>query len=142
MFCRICNESTHSCRRCGAAGCGVKSYWNIIPIVRVHVRPQSRSALHILPQCNHFPNDLICRACNKSYQHLQLKTSTKRSTKVKLETNGLRVGTRTGAGITATLRYDKAFLVVGLGGLGVTCSPRDPRFAGSNPTEVVDFFRT
>ena len=23
---------------------------------------------------------------------------------------------------------------VGLGGLGVTCSPRDPRFAGSNPT--------
>ena len=24
---------------------------------------------------------------------------------------------------------------VGLGGLGVICSPRDPRFAGSNPTE-------
>ena len=22
------------------------------------------------------------------------------------------------------------------GGLGVTCSPRDPRFAGSNPTKV------
>ena len=27
-----------------------------------------------------------------------------------------------------------------LGGLGVTCSPRDPRFAGSNPTEVDGFF--
>ena len=32
--------------------------------------------------------------------------------------------------------------VVGLGGLGVTCSPRDPRFAGSNPAEVDGFFRT
>ena len=32
--------------------------------------------------------------------------------------------------------------LVGLGGLGVTCSPRDPRFAGSNPTEVDGFFRT
>ena len=31
--------------------------------------------------------------------------------------------------------------IVGLGGLVVTCSPRDPRFAGSKPTEV-DFFRT
>ena len=31
--------------------------------------------------------------------------------------------------------------VVGLGGLGVTCSPRDPRFAGSNPTEVDGFFQ-
>ena len=29
---------------------------------------------------------------------------------------------------------------VGLGGLGVTCSPRVPRFAGSNPTEVDGFF--
>ena len=29
---------------------------------------------------------------------------------------------------------------VGLGGLGVTCSPRDPRFAGSNPAEVDGFF--
>ena len=29
---------------------------------------------------------------------------------------------------------------VGLGGLGVTCSPRDPRFAGSNPVEVDGFF--
>ena len=25
---------------------------------------------------------------------------------------------------------------VALGGLGVTCSPRDPKFAGSNPVEV------
>ena len=25
-------------------------------------------------------------------------------------------------------------------GLGVTCSPRDPKFAGSNPTEVDGFF--
>ena len=25
---------------------------------------------------------------------------------------------------------------VGLGGLGVTCSPRDPSFTGSNPAEV------
>ena len=31
---------------------------------------------------------------------------------------------------------------VGLGGLGVTCSPRDPRFADSNPTEVDGLFRT
>ena len=28
----------------------------------------------------------------------------------------------------------------GLSGLGVTCSPRDPRFAGSNPAEVDGFF--
>ena len=32
-------------------------------------------------------------------------------------------------------------LYVGLGGLEVTCSPRDPRFAGSNPTEVDGFFQ-
>ena len=32
-------------------------------------------------------------------------------------------------------------LYIGLGGLGVTCSPRDPRFAGSNPTEVDGFFQ-
>ena len=31
--------------------------------------------------------------------------------------------------------------VVGHGGLGVTCSPRDPRFAGSNPTEVDGIFQ-
>ena len=30
---------------------------------------------------------------------------------------------------------------VGLGGLGVTCSPRDPRFAGSDPAEVDGFFQ-
>ena len=30
---------------------------------------------------------------------------------------------------------------VDLGGLGVTCSPRDPRLAGSNPTEVDGFFQ-
>ena len=30
---------------------------------------------------------------------------------------------------------------VGLGGLRVTCSPRDPRFAGSNPTEVDGVFQ-
>ena len=29
---------------------------------------------------------------------------------------------------------------VGLAGLGVTCSPRDPRFADLNPTEVYLFF--
>ena len=28
-----------------------------------------------------------------------------------------------------------------VGGLGVTYSPRDPRFAGSNPTEVDGFFQ-
>ena len=30
---------------------------------------------------------------------------------------------------------------VDLGGLGVTYSPRDPRFAGSNPAEVDGFFQ-
>ena len=30
--------------------------------------------------------------------------------------------------------------MVGFGGLGITCSPRDPRFAGSNPIEVDGFF--
>ena len=30
---------------------------------------------------------------------------------------------------------------VGLGGLGVTCSLRDPRFAGTNPAEVDGFFQ-
>ena len=28
-----------------------------------------------------------------------------------------------------------------LGGLGVTCSLRDPRFAGSNPAEIDEFFQ-
>ena len=36
---------------------------------------------------------------------------------------------------------DVCMYVVGLGGLGVTCSPRDPRFAGSNPAEVDEFFQ-
>ena len=31
---------------------------------------------------------------------------------------------------------------VGLGCLGVTCSPQDPRFAGSNLAEVDRFLRT
>ena len=31
--------------------------------------------------------------------------------------------------------------LVDLGGLRVTCSPRDPRFAGSNPAEVDGFFQ-
>ena len=30
--------------------------------------------------------------------------------------------------------------IVGLGGLGATCSPGDPRFADSNPAEVDGFF--
>ena len=30
---------------------------------------------------------------------------------------------------------------VGLSGLGVTCSPRDPMFAGSNTAEVDGFFQ-
>ena len=30
---------------------------------------------------------------------------------------------------------------VGLGGLGVTCSPRDPRFAGSNQAKADEFFQ-
>ena len=32
-------------------------------------------------------------------------------------------------------------LTVRLGGLGVTCSPRDPMFACSNPSEVEGFFQ-
>ena len=32
-------------------------------------------------------------------------------------------------------------VAVGLGGLRVTCSPRDPGFAGSNPAEVDGFFQ-
>ena len=30
---------------------------------------------------------------------------------------------------------------IGLGDVGVTCSPPDPRFAGSNPAEVDEFFQ-
>ena len=33
------------------------------------------------------------------------------------------------------------YILVGLSGLGVTCSPRDPRFAGSNPAEVDGLFQ-
>ena len=32
-------------------------------------------------------------------------------------------------------------LIVGLTGLGVMCSPQDPSFKGSNPTEVDGFFQ-
>ena len=32
-------------------------------------------------------------------------------------------------------------MLVGLGGLRVTCSPPDPRFADSNPAEVDGFFQ-
>ena len=31
--------------------------------------------------------------------------------------------------------------LVGLGAIGVTCLPRDPRFADSNPAEVDEFFQ-
>ena len=31
--------------------------------------------------------------------------------------------------------------IVGLGGVGVTCSLPDPKFADSNPTEVDEFFQ-
>ena len=31
--------------------------------------------------------------------------------------------------------------VDGLGGLGITCSPRDPRFAGLNPVEINGFYQ-
>ena len=31
---------------------------------------------------------------------------------------------------------DSSGIIVGLGDLGVTCRPRDARFAGSNPAEV------
>ena len=34
-----------------------------------------------------------------------------------------------------------SFELVGLGGLGVTCSPRDRRFAGSNSAVVDRFFQ-
>ena len=38
-------------------------------------------------------------------------------------------------------RFETKYLLVGLGGLGVSCSPRDPRFADSNPVEVDGFFQ-
>ena len=36
---------------------------------------------------------------------------------------------------------DSYIRLVGLGGLEVTGSPRDPRFSGSNPAEVDGFFQ-
>ena len=41
-----------------------------------------------------------------------------------------------------SIKYHVLYKVrnVGLGGFGVTCSPRDPRFAGFNTTEVDGFF--
>ena len=39
-------------------------------------------------------------------------------------------------------RRHKIYIIeVGLGGLGVTCSPRNPRFAGLNPAEDDGFFQ-
>ena len=37
--------------------------------------------------------------------------------------------------------YIVIMILVGLGGLGITSSPPDTRFAGSNPTEVGGFFQ-
>ena len=37
--------------------------------------------------------------------------------------------------------YFYIFFIAGLGDLGVTCSPRNPRFAGSNPAEVDGFYQ-
>ena len=42
---------------------------------------------------------------------------------------------------TAVSHHTTFLTKVDLGGLGVTCSSRDQRFAGSNPAEVDDFFR-
>ena len=39
------------------------------------------------------------------------------------------------------IRKDLKEIGVGLSGLGVTSSPRDPKFAGSNPGEVDEFFQ-
>ena len=38
-------------------------------------------------------------------------------------------------------KFKFRLLIVDLGGLGVTCSPRGPRFADSNPAEVDGFFQ-
>ena len=43
--------------------------------------------------------------------------------------------------ITADYATDFYLVIVGLGDLGVTCSPRGPRFVGSNPIEVDGFFQ-
>ena len=43
---------------------------------------------------------------------------------------------------TVTIKNIKInYQIVCLRGLGVTCSPRDPRFVGSNPNEVDGFFQ-
>ena len=42
--------------------------------------------------------------------------------------------------ISVITKWYVKYRLVGLGGLGVTCSPRNPRFAGANPTEVDGFF--
>ena len=43
----------------------------------------------------------------------------------------------TGQDLSQRVRY----VYVGLGGIGVTCSPRDPTFVGSNPADVDGFFQ-
>ena len=41
------------------------------------------------------------------------------------------------------MKYEQKKVIIHavLGGLGVPCSPRDPRFTGSNPAEVDGFFQ-
>ena len=41
---------------------------------------------------------------------------------------------------TFTIEKTKQQINFALVGIGVTCSPRDPRFTGSNPTNIYDFF--
>ena len=54
----------------------------------------------------------------------------------------LRFGwTKSDKNEVASSIYGVYGMEVGLGGLGVTCSSRDPRFAGSNPAEVYGFFQ-
>ena len=43
-------------------------------------------------------------------------------------------------GCEVPLVFIYLFIYVGLGGLGVTCSSRGPRFTGTNPVEVDGFF--
>ena len=38
-------------------------------------------------------------------------------------------------------QFTVLIIIINLGGLGVTRSPRDSRFAGSNPAEVDGFFQ-
>ena len=37
--------------------------------------------------------------------------------------------------------FISTFILCNLDDLGVTCSPRDPRFAGSNPAEIDEVFQ-